>query len=209
LLNLLGLEGMAVAPWCLLRTNASDDELVAAAGDIGYPVIMKLDGDGFVHKTDLGAVSPFVFDDVALLDERERLAAIAGRQGHAALLLVQKAIRGVEILVGAKWDPCFGHLLAVGPGGTLAELIADVSHILLPTTQGRLRDVLTELPRLSALLRGYRGGPPCDEEALFGLLWQVCGYLESRGESVKEIDLNPVIVSPAGASIVDGRALMT
>ena len=209
LLNLLGLEGMAVAPWRLLRTNAPDDELMAAAGDIGYPVIMKLDGDGFVHKTELGAVSPFVLDDVALLKERERLAAIAGRQGHAALLLVQKAIRGVEILIGAKWDPCFGHLLAVGPGGTLAELIADVSHILLPTTPGRLRDALAELPRLSALLRGYRGGPPCDEEALFGLLWQVCGYLESRGEAVQEMDLNPVIVSGTGASIVDGRALTT
>jgi acetate---CoA ligase (ADP-forming) len=176
------------------RTAATLDEAVAAAKELGYPVVLKTAVAG-AHKTEVGGVALDLRDEAAVRDAANRIGAP---------LLVQPLVRGgVELLVGAVEDPVFGPLVALGPGGTLAELIGAAAFRLAPLTDADA-DELVETEKVGRLLAGYRGAPPADLRSVTDLLLRV-GRLVDDVPELAELDLNPVIAGPQGCVAVDAR----
>jgi acyl-CoA synthetase (NDP forming) len=181
-------------PAVVERTADTVDEAVGVADALGYPVVLKTAAAG-VHKTDVGGVALDLRDDAAVREAAERISAP---------FLVQQFVRGgVELLVGAVQDPVFGPLVALGPGGTLAELIGAASFRLAPLTDADA-DELVQTGKVATLLGGFRGSPPTDADSVRDLLFRVARLVEDVPELV-ELDLNPVIVGPDGCVAVDAR----
>ena len=176
------------------RTAATVEEAVAAASDFGYPVVLKTAAAG-VHKTDVGGVALDLRDEAAVREAGERIGAP---------LLVQPLVRGgAELLVGAVEDPVFGPLVALGPGGTLAELIGAASFRLAPLTDADAGE-LVQTDKVARLLGGFRGAPEADKASVTSLLLRI-GRLVDDVPEIAELDLNPVIAGPAGCVVVDAR----
>ena len=174
-------------------------EACALAREVGYPVVLKGSGPEILHKTEAHAVR------TGLQDSEEVAAAYRSLSSHPLVrqVLVQPMARGVEMFVGASFDPKFGHAIVCGSGGTLVELMHDTSCRLAPLTEVAAREMLNDL-RGTRLLRGFRGAPPADEAGLLDILLRVSALLETCPE-IEELDLNPVLVSTDGAVAVDAR----
>ena len=184
------------------REVSGPEEAAEAARAIGAPVALKATGAGIVHKSDIGGVrlglgSP---DDVAKAYEDMR--ATIG-QAMTGALVEPMVEAGVEVIVGVVHDEPFGPLVMFGLGGTTAELVQDRSFRALPLTDLDVGELVRSL-RTSPLLFGYRGAPPCNTGALEDLLLRV-GRLAEDVPELAELDLNPVVVSPEGAVVVDAR----
>jgi acetyl coenzyme A synthetase (ADP forming)-like protein len=176
------------------RQATSAGEAVDAARALGLPAVVKSAVPG-VHKTEVGAVAVDLRDD-------ESVRAAAERIGPP--LLVQPFVRGgVELLVGAIQDPVFGPLVALGPGGTFAELIGDATFRLAPLTDVDVDELVTR-GKVGRLLGGYRGAAPADRDAVGAVLLRI-GRLVADFSEIAELDLNPVIAGPDGCVAVDAR----
>jgi acyl-CoA synthetase (NDP forming) len=196
---LLRTAGVAVAGTRVVR---SADEAVAAATEIGFPVVLKAIGPALLHKTEAGAVKL----RLASADEvRAAYADLDARLGAAMeSALVQPMLSGgVEVVVGGLNDPAFGPLVMCGTGGIFVELVADTVFGMCPLGgTGAAR--LIEQMKGKALLRGFRGAPAVDEAALRRLLVRTSQLVEACPE-IQEMDLNPVMVLPEGAVAADVR----
>jgi acyl-CoA synthetase (NDP forming) len=117
------------------------------------------------------------------------------------------APEGFEMIVGAVHDPQFGPVLAVGAGGTLVELLKDVSLRIAPLAEREAREMLAELKTFPALT-GYRGAAPRDVDALVDIVLRA-GALVDDVPEIRELDLNPVRVHEQGATVVDARVRIT
>jgi acetyl coenzyme A synthetase (ADP forming)-like protein len=113
------------------------------------------------------------------------------------------APEGVEMIVGVVHDPRFGPVVACGAGGVAVELLKDVSVRLTPLSRADAEKMVREL-KTYPLLTGYRGAPPCDVGALVDAVLRVAALVDDLPQVV-ELDLNPVIIHPAGAAVVDAR----
>jgi acetyl coenzyme A synthetase (ADP forming)-like protein len=181
---------------------ASEEEAVAAADTIGYPVALKAQGPDLVHKTEARAVVLNVVDEAAVRDVWRDLTARLGR--HMTAILVQPMIRGgAEMLIGAFQDPDFGPVLVCASGGILAELLADRQVRLAPLTHEDAASMVDGL-RGAVLLRGHRGAVPLDEGALRNALLRLSALIE-RCPDIQELDINPLTVLPEGAVALDAR----
>jgi hypothetical protein len=118
------------------------------------------------------------------------------------VLVQAQASAGIEMIVGLTRDPEAGLAVALGAGGIYAEILDDVAVRPLPIDDGDVREMLDEL-KVARLLRGVRGGPPADVEALVALVLAAARFGEDAGPRLAELDLNPVIVTPTGATAVD------
>jgi len=173
---------------------AGPEEAVAAARELGYPVVLKTALAG-AHKTEQGGV---VLD----LGTDDAVRAAAERIGGP--LLVQPFVRGgTELLAGAMQDPVFGPLVAFGPGGVLAELIGEAQFRLAPLTDLEAEALVTS-GKAGRLVAGFRGAPPADQPALVDLLLRLARLADDLPE-VAELDLNPVLALPTGCLAVDAR----
>ncbi len=176
------------------RVATSADEAASAAKELGYPVVVKTAEAG-AHKTEKGGVA------LDLRDE-EQLRAAVERIG--APVLVQPYVSGgAELLAGAVQDPVFGPLVAFGPGGVLAELIGDASFRLAPLTNVDARELVLG-GKAGRLVRGFRGAPAADADALVDLVHRLSALAEDLPE-VAELDLNPVLALPDRCVVVDAR----
>ncbi|MEW6223318.1 MAG: acetate--CoA ligase family protein [Chloroflexota bacterium] len=203
-LERLRAAGVPVTPLRAVPLEAA--AAVAAWRDLGgAPVALKLDVAGLAHKTDVGAVRLDLRDEPAIRAAVTALARVAERLGEGptvrGLLLEPMAAPGLEVIVGGRRDPVFGPAVLVGLGGILAEVIDDVAVLLAPAGADDVRARLAGL-RGAPLLRGARGRPGADVDALAGLVAAVGRFLVDNPE-VLEVDLNPVIAGPAGAVAVD------
>ena len=189
--RLLLAYGLPVVPERVVDTA---DDAVAAAEELGYPVVVKSAAAG-AHKTESGGVA------LNLADEAEIRAAV-DRIGTPVLL--QPMIHGgAELLAGAVQDPTFGPLVAFGPGGVLAELIGQAQFRLAPLTDLDARE-LVKVGKAGRLVAGFRGAPPADEDALVDLLLRLSRLAEDIPE-MAELDLNPVLALSDRAVAVDAR----
>jgi acyl-CoA synthetase (NDP forming) len=179
------------------------DAVPEAAATLGYPVVIKATAAGLEHKSELGAVALDVRTPAAAAAAAERLGRLS------SLLLVEKMIDdGVaEILIGITADPQFGQLLLLGAGGVLAELLADTAVLLPPFTPDAIQRALAGL-KVAKLLAGYRGRTPGDVPALVRTALACARYAQQNLDSLLELDLNPVIVRPAGLGAVAVDALV-
>jgi acetate---CoA ligase (ADP-forming) len=181
---------------------------VAAARRIGRHVALKLDAVGLAHKSDLGAVVLGLRGDDAVYAAALTLLETGRRHGLTVrgLLVEAMASPGVELILGMRRDPQFGPAVLVGLGGTLTEVLDDVAIRLAPLDATAAAAMLDDL-RGARLLRGVRGRPPVDRGALVAMLVAL-GRLGLERPDVLEVDLNPVIASPAGALAVDALVVI-
>jgi acetate---CoA ligase (ADP-forming) len=176
------------------RTAGSEDDAVAAANEVGYPVVVKTAAPG-AHKTETGGIA------LDLQDERQVRQAV---ERIGAPVIVQQYVQGgTELLAGAVQDPVFGPLVAFGPGGVFAELIGDATFRIAPLTDVDAGELVTG-GKAGRLVAGFRGAPPADRAALEDLVLRLGRLAEDFGE-VAELDLNPVLSGPAGCVAVDAR----
>jgi acyl-CoA synthetase (NDP forming) len=179
------------------------DEAAAAAEAIGFPVVMKAASADLEHKSDVGGV---VLNIRTLADAKsaaERLARLSD-----TLLVEEMVADGVaEILIGMTVDPQFGQVLVLGAGGVLTELLRDTVSLLPPFTATAIESALQRL-KVGKLLAGYRGKPPADMAALVETALACTRYAEANIDKLIELDINPVIVRPAGRGAVAVDALI-
>jgi len=186
------------------------DEAAAAAERIGYPVVLKAQAAALGHKSDAGGVI------VNIKSEDNLRAAFDHIYGNVVdydpsirldgLLVEKMGKMGVEMIVGAKHDPEWGPVVLAGFGGVTAEILKDVKLFTPDMDQAAVHEGLLGLKQ-AALLKGYRGSPALDVAALAGLIVQL-GRIMTGNPSIREVDLNPVIVHPEGEGVVALDALM-
>lgn len=202
----LGAFGLPLAAGAIAR---SADEAAALAQAIGFPVAAKLAARRLTHKSDLGGVRLNLTSDAAV---RRAFVDIMARGGACATageidgVLIQSMISGgVETMIGVSDDRLFGPLVAFGLGGVHVEVLGDVQFRVAPLTDCDVDELLHGIRGLP-LLRGYRGHPPADLDALRDLLLRV-SRLAVEVPEMSELDLNPVIALPPGhgCRIVDAR----
>jgi acetyl coenzyme A synthetase (ADP forming)-like protein len=176
------------------RIAGRPDEAVAAARELGFPVVVKSAEPG-AHKTEVGGVALDLADEEAVRAAVERIGVP---------VLVQPTVRGTaELLAGMVQDPVFGPLVAFGPGGVLAELIGDASFRIAPLTDQDAEELVL-CGKAGRLVRGFRGAPAADTGALVDLVHRLA-RLGDDLNAVAELDLNPVIASADGCVAVDAR----
>ena len=189
---------------------ASADAAVAAAEALGYPVAMKAQAAALSHKSDAGGVILNLADGAAVRAAWDKMhASVAAYSAAIRLdgaLIEAMGARGVEMIVGAKNDPEWGPVLLAGFGGVTAEILGDVR---LPAADMTSEAVEAELMKLksAAILSGYRGAPSLDVPALAQLIVTLGRVLRAE-PSIREVDLNPVILHPKGQGVVALDALM-
>jgi acetyl coenzyme A synthetase (ADP forming)-like protein len=198
--------GFPVAPFRWARTEA---QAVQAAAAIGYPVVLKIVSPDIVHKFDVGGVKLDLTGPEKVRQAcREILAAAASaRPGArtAGFLVQQMAHRGVETILGMSRDPQFGPLLMFGLGGTYVEIFKDVIFRLAPISEQWAHRMIRELKGFQ-ILRGYRGEPPADLEAITAALERLSQMVLDFPE-IRELDINPFLVFEKGhgAAVLDAR----
>jgi acetyl-CoA synthetase len=173
------------------------EEVAAAAVAIGFPVVIKAVGADLEHKTDVGGVVLNIRSAADAAVAAERLAKLS-----KTLLVEEMTIDGVaEILVGVIVDAQFGQVLVLGAGGVLTELLADSVTLLPPWTRESIGAGLARL-KIAKLLDGYRGKSPGDVPKLIDSILGIADYASANRATLIEIDVNPVIVRPAGKGVV-------
>ncbi|MDD5339719.1 MAG: acetate--CoA ligase family protein [Candidatus ainarchaeum sp.] len=196
---LLEKHGFTLLPYRLAK---SEKEAVGAAKKIGYPVALKIVSPEIEHKTDVGGVKVNIRNDESLaLAYRDIVQSAAGKKIDG--VLVQKMARkGVELIIGGKKDPQFGHMMVLGLGGIYVEIFRDVSARICPLVGSDVEEMVSEL-KSHPLLEGARGKKPVNKKALQQLILKACNFMQK--EDIKEMDLNPVVFDDQGCDIVDAR----
>jgi len=175
----------------------SPDDAAAAADILGYPVVVKLGGEGIAHKTERGLVRLGLGSAEQVRDAAGALlAAATPDDGHVHLLVAPMLRASRELIAGLHHDGQFGMTVMVGVGGILAEAVADVAFRLVPIQRVDAEEMIDDLA-LQALLGEFRGEPPVDRTAVADVLLGLSRAATERGDLVSA-DLNPLLV-------VDGR----
>lgn len=206
-LELLAAYGIPVTP---ARFAATRESAVAAACEIGFPVVMKVESRDIAHKSDVGGVV------LRIQDEKEAAAAydailssVAVRQAAArveGVLVARQASPMRETIVGMTRDPSFGPMVMFGLGGVYAEVLRDVVFRLAPLTPRDAR-AMTEGIRGKGFLEGVRGQPPVKLAAVHDIIRRVA-QLALEHPAIAELDVNPLLVSDTGVIAVDARVAL-
>jgi acetyl coenzyme A synthetase (ADP forming)-like protein len=182
-----------------------------AAETIGFPVVMKIISPQIIHKSDAGGVVVGVGSREAAVAAFEKIIAGAKKYNNDAeirgVIVEQQAEPGLELIIGGKTDPAFGKVLTFGMGGTLVELMKDITLRILPLDEETVRQMIREINGYP-LITGYRGMKPKDEEALVSTLMAVNRFF-LENENIAEFDINPLRLYESGALAVDARVIVT
>jgi acetyl coenzyme A synthetase (ADP forming)-like protein len=187
------------------RTVQTEEEVEQAAAEMTAPFVVKLVSQTIVHKSDVGGVRLDLADPpAAKMAATEIRMALreTGQEDGLDGFLVQEMVQaaGAEMFVGVTNDPSFGPLIACGAGGTLVELMRDVSVRITPLTDRDAAEMVASL-KSHPLFEGYRGSDALDEAAFVDLLLRISSLVEHLPH-VTELDLNPVLVLPKGQGYV-------
>ena len=186
---------------------STPDKALKDAETLGYPLVLKAVSAQLPHKTEAGAVALNLKDGAALSAAletmRASIAAYAPGVAFDQLLLEPMAKAPLaELIVGVKRENDFGLALVIGAGGILVELLKDSRSLLLPTTDGAIRNALLSL-RSAPLLQGFRGREPTDLDALVSAIRAVADYACENAAHLLELDVNPLLVGAQGTTAVD------
>ncbi len=199
-------------PMLRSRTVQDETEAVRAAREIGFPVVMKIVSPQIVHKVDVGGVKLNLLSEADVRAAYSDLIAqvkAAKRDAEIWGVLIQEMVRGgKETILGMKRDPHFGPLLMFGLGGIYVEVFRDVTFRIAPIRELSARHMIEGIKGIR-LLRGFRGEPPSDIEAIETSLTRLSQLVTDFPE-IEEMDINPLIVLPtgSGARVVDARILL-
>ncbi len=191
-----------------VATSAAEAAEIAAG--LGFPVVLKIVSPDITHKTDAGGVLIGVSSADDVTAGFERIVANAQKYRADARIegvqVQQQFDGGQEVIVGAVTDPTFGKVVAFGLGGVLVEVLKDITFRLAPTTADEARSMLDSI-RAAEILRGVRGREPVDHDALADVIRRTSDLVADFPE-LSEVDLNPVLATPSGATAVDVRMLV-
>jgi len=187
------------------RLVKTQDDLLQAAGDIGYPLVLKGCDSEIAHKTEKGLIRVDIRNEAEASAAFDALMAQMGNQ--TGTVLVQEMVKGPrELVVGLTRDPQFGPCVMFGLGGIFTEILKDVSFRVAPLEK---RDALEMMGEIKGhkILDAVRGMPAADRETLADMLINV-GRIGLEMDAVKEIDINPVILSGSRPLAVDALIVL-
>jgi acetyl coenzyme A synthetase (ADP forming)-like protein len=189
------------------------DEAVRFAGEIGYPVVLKIASPDILHKTDVGGVKVNLGSPQEVRDAFDLMVYRAQRYVPGAniwgCLVQEMTAKGMEVLVGMNRDPQFGPLVTFALGGIYVEVLKDATFRVAPFSRDEAHAMLDEI-RARALLDGVRGAPPVDKEATVDALLRI-GQLVQDFPEIVELDINPLMVleQGQGAVAIDMRLVLS
>ncbi|MDI6878410.1 MAG: acetate--CoA ligase family protein [Desulfitobacteriaceae bacterium] len=193
------------------RLVHSQEEAVAAAEELGYPVVLKIQSPQIMHKTEVGGVRLGLENAGQVrVGFSEIMAKIMSDVPGAVIegILVQEQLPpGIEMVLGITRDKDFGLVFMLGLGGVTVELFGDIVMRHLPVSADDIRTMLKDLRSLPLLL-GFRGRPPADIDALIKTVVMTTEFAYSLGEACQDLEINPLIVYPEGHGVKAADALM-
>ena len=186
----------------------SPEQARAAAERLGYPVVLKIESPDVQHKSDAGGVLIGCNDAAAGYNEIVRTVRATRPDARIEGVLVQAmAANGVEMLLGVKNDPSWGPAVVLGMGGIYTEVLRDAAVRVLPIGRREAEGMIGEL-RGKALLQGIRGRPAADVPALIEAVVGMGALAESHADRLVALDVNPLLVRPAGKGVLALDALV-
>lgn len=196
--------GVPIPKYALATTIT---EAVAASELTGFPLVLKVVSQKIVHKSDAGGVITGIRNTEVLLGAYDTIIKNAKKYDPSAVIegvmVEQQLEKGLEIIIGGRIDPAFGKVITIGMGGTLVELIKDVSIRILPITTADINAMIYELNGYP-LIKGYRNEPPLDLQGLVTIIDKVARFFMERTDII-EFDINPVFLYEKGVCAVDAR----
>jgi acyl-CoA synthetase (NDP forming) len=187
----------------------SPEEAARIAGELGYPVVLKVVSPDVVHKSDAGGVVVGLGDGKEVRTAYERISdgvqAAVPRARIEGVLVCKQAPDGLEVIVGGLDDATFGPTVMFGLGGIFTEVLKDVSFRVAPLERRDAEEMIEEI-RGYRLLTGARGQANYDLDATIDLLLSVSRLLIDHQE-IKELDLNPVRLYHRGLLVLDARIM--
>jgi 3-hydroxypropionyl-CoA synthetase (ADP-forming) len=192
------------------RLTTSAHEAVLLAGEIGFPVVLKIASPDILHKTDIGGVILNVrtADEVRQGFHRIMTAAqTAQPEAKIEGVQIQEMVTGgVEIIIGLLNDPQFGPVIMFGLGGVLTEVLEDVSFRVLPIERSDARQMIREI-KGNQVLQGYRGQPAVSEDMLVDLLMNAGRMGMEHAGALESVDLNPIVVWGDNHRVLDAKVI--
>ncbi|WP_321515453.1 acetate--CoA ligase family protein [Marinifilum fragile] len=192
--NLLDAAGIARAKEGVADT---EEEIVALAKEIGFPLVMKVVGP--VHKSDVGGVTLNVKDEETVRSEFKRMMQI---KDTYAVMLAQM-LSGTEVFIGAKREEKFGHMVLCGLGGIFIEVLKDVKASLAPISTEEAHEMIQGLNSYG-IIKGVRGQEPVNEDRFAEAVTRVAALMKVAPE-IFEMDLNPLLGNKDAVTAVDAR----
>lgn len=183
------------------RLAASVAEVKLCARDLGGMLVVKGLARGIAHKSEHGLVALNLMTPEAAEAAAQKMVDQANGLDIVGFLVERMAARGIEVVLGIKRDPAFGPVLMFGLGGISVELFKDVAFGTCPLSRESARDLIART-KAATLLRGFRGQPAADEEALIDAMVRLSQFAAHHGERLVEMDVNPVIVLPEGQGVL-------
>lgn len=186
------------------------EDAVAAAKEIGYPIVLKIVSKDILHKSDIGGVKIGLNSDEDIVKAYgeivDNVKVDTNNVSIEGMLAVENVKSGLECIVGMVKDPQLGPALMFGLGGIFVELLKDVSFALLPIDRDEAMEMIKSLKGYK-LIEGYRGEHPKDIDSIIDLMLKVAKLVEDNPE-IEEIDLNPFIVYEKGLMPIDARIIL-
>jgi acyl-CoA synthetase (NDP forming) len=196
-------------PLAKSEVATNENDAIAVAKSLVYPVAVKLASHTITHKSELGAVHLNLKTDDEVRSAFQKIRKqieVNHRLSDMDGVIIQPMLtKGLELIVGVTDDPLFGPLIAFGLGGIFVEILKDLVFRITPLTDVDAREMVTGIKGYK-LLQGYRGQEPVDEKALQELLLRISRLVEEVPE-ISELDLNPIFAMPSGQGciIADAR----
>jgi acyl-CoA synthetase (NDP forming) len=184
-----------------------EDQAVFFSKKIGFPVVLKIDSEDIIHKTEAKAVITNVRSEEEVSKSYKKILENTKAYNPKAKIngvVVQEYVQGYETIVGGKVDEQFGPIVLFGAGGIFTELLKDVAIRICPIEREDAEEMVNEI-KFSKVLRGFRGNPPVNTKAIVDILLKVSKIMIK--ENIREMDINPLMVSPEGAKAVDVRII--
>jgi acyl-CoA synthetase (NDP forming) len=197
-------------PVTKFRVAETLDEILDASHHIGFPVVLKVISRDISHKTEAGGVLLNLRNRHQVKTGVSQIKANVQNYDPTARIdgfLVQEMVPpSTEVVIGMTKDPTFGAALMFGLGGIFVEVLEDVAFRIVPISRSDAYDMIREV-KAYKILTGVRGNPPADVDALVNILGKVSDLVVHHPD-ISQLDLNPVIVYPKGAKIVDARIIL-
>jgi acyl-CoA synthetase (NDP forming) len=197
-------------PVTTFKLAKSEGEAAEFAGQIGFPVVLKIVSPDIIHKSDAGGVMVNLKSIVEVRNAYGKILENAKKYNSAAkivgVLAQEMAPQSTEVIVGAIKDPQFGQTLMFGLGGIFVELLNDVTFRVAPITREDAHEMVIKV-KAYPLLKGYRNTPPADIDAIISVLLNTSKLVMDYPE-IKELDFNPIMAYEKGVKTVDARIVL-
>ncbi len=197
-------------PTPVYEVISDEAEALEAAAKIGYPLVLKVVSPEIVHKSEVGGVEVGINSAEELKEKLSVMSSKVSEVSPAAkirgFLIEKMAPKGVEVICGSLRDEQFGPAVMFGLGGVSVEILKDVSFRLAPVDEEEAMEMMREVKGFP-LLNGFRGRPPMDLKALAQVIVKVSKII-SDVDSIRELEINPLMVYEAGVMAVDARGTL-